>query len=443
MIDQFRNFIDEKSLFSPGERILLAVSGGIDSMVMAHLFHFSGLNFGIAHCNFCLRGSESDGDEEFVRSFCRKHSVKLHTKRFNTSEYAEKKGISIQMAARELRYDWFEAVREENKYAYTALAHNINDRVETFIINLARGTGLRGLTGIKEKNGYLIRPLLFASREMIVTFAKDNIIGYREDSSNIETHYTRNKIRHEVIPLLERVNPSFNGTINETIGRLAESYHIYSEHIERISEKLITRERGQVSIKIDDLASLDPLDTWLFELFRDYGIGRLQVEELKNLLSSQPGKQLFTSTHRIIRDRNEIIIELYDNESGDGEIIVKDPSELEKLFPEFHCEIVPAEGLVPGNDLSNGYLDADTIEYPLAVRKWKEGDYFFPLGMEGKKKISDFLTDRKVPLNKKERVRVLTSDGNIIWVIGYRIDNRYRITDDSKNVLFIRWTGDN
>ncbi|MCF8222080.1 MAG: tRNA lysidine(34) synthetase TilS [Bacteroidales bacterium] len=438
MKDKLEKYRVSKSLFSAGDKIIVALSGGRDSAVLLHLLNSSGYKVAAAHCNFQLRGTESEEDEKFVERYCSSLNVKLYKTRFATSEYAEKHGISIQMAARDLRYEWLERIRSGEGFDLIAIGHNLNDSVETLIINLIRGTGLKGLTGIKEKTGRVIRPLLFASREMIDQYIRENRVEYREDSSNSETKYTRNKIRHDVLSIFRDINPSFLESINETSEHLSSAWDIYISAIREKKNKIVKGTESRYRISTDSLSSLQHPETWIFEIFRDWGFGRLQAKEISGLLKSASGKQLHSDTHTITRDRTELIITRKSKNPPDKIIEIKSPEELKDSFLTDNAEIIKADQFSMISDNNYACLDASMISFPITIRKWEEGDYFYPLGMKGRKKISDFLVDIKVPLPDKDRIYVLEMNGKIIWVAGYRIDNRFRVKTSTTEILLIR-----
>jgi len=308
LFEEFRSFIIENNLFGSDKRVLLAVSGGIDSMVMSHLFLKFGTKIGIAHCNFCLRDEESDKDEELVKSYSDKNGVPFYTRRFNTKEYSKKNGISVQMAARELRYSWFENVRIENGFDFIAVAHNLNDNIETLLINLIRGTGITGLSGMKPVSGKIIRPLLFASRRKIEDYCNENRVPFREDRSNAETRYTRNKMRHLILPLLKEINPSIEETLTETANKLAGIDEIVSDYINGILKQLSVKKGETIIFNIEKLNDLKPGKALIFELFSPFGITGATSGDLIKVLGGNSGKQIFTRTHRMIRSRNDLII---------------------------------------------------------------------------------------------------------------------------------------
>jgi tRNA(Ile)-lysidine synthase len=437
MFKEFRKYIEENKLVENSHRVLLAVSGGIDSMVMTHLFLRTATEIGIAHCNFNLRGTESDEDELFVKEFASDHNIPFYSESFDTSSLAGEKNISIQMAARELRYRWFEEIRVKNSYDSVALAHNLNDNVETFLINLTRGTGIAGLTGMKPKHKFLIRPLLFASRQAIAEYRDHHNVPYREDRSNTETKYTRNRIRHIILPVFREINPSFDTAVSETAERLGEINGIVSGLISGIKKRVTKQRNDLIVFRIDELNSLSPKRTILFELFKSFGIGNGQLDDLFNLIDGKTGGQLFTPTHRLIKNRKEILVSQR-NAGAEGYYEISDPEDFKKI-----------PGFVSANltKLSSGFnippssniacLDAGKIIFPLIVRKWMPGDSFYPLGMKQKKKLSDYFIDNKYSILDKENCQILESEGKIVWIAGDRIDNRFRITRSTKKVLII------
>lgn len=438
MLNEFKKFIAENDLIKPGDRILLAVSGGIDSMVMTHLFLRLGNETGIAHCNFSLRANESDKDEEMVRKYAAEHNIPFYSIRFETKAFAKKNGLSVQMAARELRYAWFEEIRKENGYDTIAVAHNLNDNIETLIINLTRGTGITGLTGMRPAINRIIRPLLFATRQDITDYCNQHRIIFREDKSNTDTKYTRNKIRHLVIPVLKEINPSIETTLNETAERFTGINEIVSEYISGLRERISEQKRELITFNISLLKAHLHNKAVLFELFKPYNINNVQLSDLIKVIDGKTGGQIFTDSHRIIKNRKEIIVSHEDtgNET-------------------FYCiKNIPGFRKVPGID-SAGYvnitdkfeipsdpfiacIDSEKVSFPLIIRKWKAGDHFYPLGMKQKKKLSDYFIDNKYSRLDKENILILESEGKIVWIIGDRIDNRFRITRSTKKALQLR-----
>lgn len=425
-------------MFSPGDKILLAVSGGIDSMVMAHIFSKTVESFAIAHCNFCLRGVESDLDEELVREFSAGNNIKFHSRRFSTQEYASEKHISVQMAARELRYTWFEEIRKREGFDTIAVAHNLNDNIETLLINLTRGTGLTGLTGMRPLAGNIIRPLLFATRDMIVRYAGTHSVPFREDKSNAETKYLRNRIRHKIIPLLLEINPSAETTLNETSLRLAGADEIVTVFTEKLRKRIISKKKGYLSADIIGLQRWLHNNTLIFELFRPYGITGSQVRDLVSVIRGDTGGKVITGDYRIIRNREELIITGKEKEE-DMPVIVTQISGflMARRIESAHIADISDAFKIPDDQLT-GCFDGDKVNYPVVIRAWRPGDFFYPLGMDHRKKISDYLTDTRCPLPERENALVMESEGKIVWLVGKRIDNRFRITSSTRKALIIK-----
>ncbi len=438
MLERFREYIKAKTLCKPEERILLTVSGGIDSVIMLDLFLSAGYDAGIAHCNFHLRGEESDQDAFFVESLAKTNSVKYHHKDFQTRQTASDKGISIQMAARNLRYNWFEELRQEYQYDRIATAHNQDDVLETFFINLSRGTGIRGLTGIPPKAGKVIRPILFASREEIIEYAKENKLSYREDSSNASNKYLRNKVRHKLLPMMEEQNPSFRKSLIDTIAKLSETEKIFSKEMERLKFSHLIKQEDRISIQIQELEKLESIKTILYEILSEFNFTSASIDDISNALGSPPGKQFFSPTHRLVKDRKELILtpliekeeRKYYLDLSMGQIF--DPVNLEWVIVDNTNKFkIPKEP-------NMACLDLELLDFPLILRHWQKGDYFHPFGMRGIKKISDFLIDEKVSIPDKEKLWLLANGRKIVWIVGHRIDERFKITENTRQVLIIK-----
>jgi len=438
MLHDFLNYIETNRLISEGDRILLAVSGGIDSMVMVHLFARAGFDTGIAHCNFCLRGEESDMDEELVREFAVKNGIIFYSKRFETTAYAEQMGISVQMAARELRYNWFEEIRDRNGFTSIAVGHNLNDNIETLLINLTRGTGITGLTGMKSVSNKIIRPLLFATRHSIETYCNKNHIAYREDRSNAETKYTRNKIRHLIIPVLKEINPSVETSLNETTARMSDVNDIVDDFIRELQGKITKQNKETITLYINLLQPYLKNRTILYELFRPYGMTGSLINDLYKVLEGRTGALLFTTSHRILKNRREIIITGLTGRM-DKESKINDLKELKKhpAISKADEIVISKEYNVPRNK-DTACIDLKKITFPLFIRKWRTGDYFYPFGMKGRKKLSDYFIDRKFSRIDKENALIMESGRKIVWIIGERIDNRFRITGRTRKALLIK-----
>jgi len=442
MIRNISSFIEHNRLFLNTDRILLAVSGGLDSVVMAHLFYKKGLKFGIAHCNFGLRGKESEGDEDFTRSLAEKMGVPFFVKHFNTTAYASLKKISVQMAARELRYEWFGKVRVREKYDFIATAHHLDDQEETFFINLMRSSGLAGFHGIAPKKERLIRPLLFASRKEIEAFVKKNNIPYREDRTNRETKYLRNKIRHDLIPVFRNINPQFSQILNENIGRLKESEIIFRAAIEKTRKKIVRVKDGNVVILIRELKKLNSANTYLYEFLAPFDFNFPVCRDIVNSLDETETKQFYSSTHHLVKERDRITItpvaaEKRKKVPGIPQRITEKTKRIVSPVKLVISRIAfdPVMPFNPSPDYA--YLDCRKLTFPLTIRKWQKGDHFYPFGNSHRKKLSDYFTDKKFSMPEKEDTWLLCSGEKIIWVIGYRSDNRFRVTKKTGEVLVI------
>lgn len=436
LLTEFLDYSHLHRLMSGESRILLAVSGGIDSMVMASLFREAGITHSIAHCNFSLRGEESDGDEQFVGDYAKTSGIRCFRKTFDTLSFASLHGLSVQMAARQLRYRWFDELIEQENFDAVAVAHNLNDNVETFLINLLRGTGINGLTGIDPRNGNIIRPLLFATREQISGYASAKRISYREDSSNLQTKYTRNRIRHNVLPEMDAVSGNALSSIMNTISHLGETAVVLDVCLREVRRSIFRDTEEGTDVSLRALSSLDHHESFLFELFREYGVSGRQTGELRMLLKAPVGRYLRTTTHRIVRDRGRLLIIPSVTEGRrEHSFSSIDDMRISGLFSDI-CISPPLDEGLP-SDRRTACLDLAQLKFPLSYRPWQPGDRFSPLGMKKEKKISDFLTDIKLPLPVKEKVMVLVSGNQVAWVAGYRIDDRYRVTDKTEQILII------
>jgi tRNA(Ile)-lysidine synthase len=436
MSERFLENIKIKKLFEPNQKILLAVSGGIDSMVMLYLFEKSGFDYGIVHCNFQLRGDESDQDEEFVKKQVLIHGVSSFFKRFDTEEYAQINGISIEMAARDLRYEYFEKIRIEHHYDFIATAHHSDDLIETFFLNLSRKTGIKGLTGIKDKSGKIIRPLLFASRDEIEKFASENYIEFREDSTNSEVFYQRNFLRHRILPLFSELNPSFKKNILASIENLKDAETVYSGFFETEKQKVIENATDSQIIDIEKLRKSEHPKILLLEILTAFNFNPSVTEEVFQSLESESGKQFYSKTHRLVKDREKLFVsEITEKENR---IFYIEAGDIE-LFAPFgiNIEKLPGKDFKIRKEKNMACLDFEKLEFPLLIRKWQQGDYFQPLGMSGFKKVSDFLIDEKIPVHEKENTWLLCSGNKIVWIIGHRIDNRFKIRPETKNIFKI------
>lgn len=417
-------FIEQKSLFERRDKVLVALSGGADSVALLRVLYALGYRCECAHCNFHLRGEESNRDEAFVQQLCQKFDIPLHITHFETTDYAQAHRISIEMAARELRYEWFENLRQEIGASVIAVAHHRDDSVETFLLNLIRGTGINGLKGIASKNGYVVRPLLQESRENILDYLQHLNQEYVTDSTNLQDEYMRNKIRLNLLPLMREMNPSVSESIAATAERLADAALIYNK--ERESALLRVMKNGKKEISISALCAEEAPQSLLFEWLHPYGFNSSQVKDIFLSLSSQSGKRFFSSEWEVLRDRDSLILHPLGGEEAE-------------TIPRLTYEIVDitSDFVVP-RDKHVACLDADKVALPLTVRKWQAGDKFTPFGMKGRKNVSDYLTDRKFTLIQKGRQYVACQGEKIVWLIGERIDNAYRIDAESKRAVIIR-----
>lgn len=440
MLEHLHDYVKQHRLFDPDDHILLAVSGGIDSMVMAELFHRAGYKFAIAHCNFGLRGSESNQDEAFVGSMADSYNVPFFVKNFKTREYAGFNKISVQMAARTLRYEWFEELINTEGFKAVATAHHLDDQIETFFINVLRGTGISGLHGILPFRINIVHPLMFAFRRQIEEFASDEAIAFREDSSNRTTKYVRNKIRHDLIPLLAEINPEFRKTITSTIDRIREAELVLRNHINQLSVSLLKAEDSCVKIDIKELQKLDPVDLYLYELLDPFNFNRSVCVEIAASLAEIPGKQFYSGTHRLLKDREYLIITETGHEHADApaeSYIEEDTEEITKPVHLRFSRIMNSTELILHKSGNIALLDAAKLKYPLKLRKWKEGDSFIPYGMTNTKKLSDYFIDNKFSIVEKENAWLLISGKTIAWLVGHRIANPYRVTNDTEDILMI------
>lgn len=438
---KFEKYIKEHALVEPDDRILMAVSGGVDSMVMMHLFVTAGYKVGVAHCNFQLRGGESDEDEVLVEERAASYGIPFFNRRFDTHGEMEITGESVQIAARRLRYNWFKELSEEHNYDAIAIAHHADDSIETFFINLLRGTGLKGLTGIHRVNGKVIRPLLFASRREILDYATAHKIPFREDSSNRSTKYMRNKIRLGIVPMLRDINPNFTEVMGADISRLTDAQLFIDRCIENIMGKAVKSCGDMVTI---DPACIDPkmpLNYVIYEIMSSgYGFKGDVIDKLIDALQKDAtGKRFYSKDYAAYVDRGKIMV---------AHISDEDPCETELPATAHKTYCGNNVILVEHTDIDNvgslnqpdniALLDADKLQWPLTLRRWREGDSFVPFGMSGHKKVSDFLINEKVPLPEKGRQFVLVSGDDIVWLVGRRIDDRYKITGSTENILRLK-----
>ena len=430
---------------APNSRILVGLSGGADSIALLEILLQLGYHCQAAHCNFHLRGEESDRDEAFVRQWCQNKEIPLHVVHFDTQQTACDQGISIEMAARQLRYNWFKTLLEKEQLHYLAIGHHADDSVETFFLNLTRGAGVRGLSGIQYRNGQIIRPLLNLSRAEIETYCRHNNLEYVNDSTNAEEHYLRNKIRHSVVPVLKSINPAFLETMQGNMQRMMEMGELLNETTETFRQQAVAMEDDNLLISKKILQQTTHKRLILFEVLNGFGFNAATIDDLLRCIEEERiGRQFFSSTHRLILDRYNLVLlprnkeeekESYYIEQGVGSMdqpLTMALTEYEKKEP-FELVRPPHIGL----------FDSDLIQFPLTLRHWQEGDQFKPLGLNGFKKLSDYFIDKKIRRDQKEQMWILLSGNDIIWLVGERIDDRYKITAKTKNILEIKLTENN
>jgi len=433
--------------FLTGKKLLVAISGGIDSTVLTHLFHQLKFSISLAHCNFSLRGKDSNKDEQFVKELGIKLKIPTYTIKFDTISYAAEKGLSTQMAARDLRYTWFDKICRENNIDYIITAHHKEDVIETFIINLTRGTGLDGLTGIPQINGNVVRPFLIFDRNDILIYATKNKLQWREDQSNSSIKYVRNKIRHKIVPVLKELNPSLLNTFQNTLDNLKGSQQIVKDQIQNIKEKVITIHQNEVYFDVLQLKELSNPKVYLFHLLNEYGFS--EWDAIVDLLNAQSGKYILSKTHRLLKNRTSLIVSKITNSEEtpyfkilENTLKIKEPIQLkfETIIIPFGTKNHQSKILneLISNDSTVISVDYDKIKFPLTIRKKQKGDYFFPIGLQGKKKVSKYFKDEKMSLIEKENTWLLCSKNDIIWVIGKRLDDRFKVTNTSSKILRIK-----
>lgn len=437
VLKQFELNIHKNSLFSKQDKLLLAFSGGVDSVVLSELLLAAGYNFDLAHCNFKLRGAEASDDTRFCETYAAKINKHCHVIFFDTAEYAHVHKLSIQMAARELRYNWFDQLCTEHGYDYVLTAHHASDNTETLLVNLTRGTGLKGLQGIPQKQDKTLRPLLFAGKQMILDYANKNKLAYREDSSNAEVKYKRNFIRHNIIPELKKLNPALEETLETSIHFFKQNYEIVQLFTAEKFKTICTETAGQLRINIERLLQEPQKETLLFEWLYPKDFRTTQIEQLVQALQHEnfTGKQFKSKSHRLVVNRKELLVQALHIESV-TEFTIKNINDTEHLPLKLAFTEVKERQTV----INNMETDIEFTEdlFPLTLRRWKQGDKFRPLGMIGFKKLSDFFKDKKLSLFEKEQVWILESHGEIVWIIGYRLDDRFKVNDTSNRILHIK-----
>ncbi len=436
MLQKFQNHIQQNFSFLQDKKLLLATSGGMDSMVLVHLFQKLQLNFALAHCNFQLRGIESDGDENFVKEYSEKNNITCFITKFDTENYSEENKLSTQVAARNLRYNWFNEILEQEKFDYIVTAHHADDVVETFMINLSRGTGLDGLTGIPSQNGNIIRPMLPFSRKEIENYISENNLKWREDSSNASDKYLRNKIRHHVVPVFKEINESFLQSFQNTLEHLNQEQSLINDAVQMVYEKVVLEENHQLKIDISTLLQYKNYKAYLYQWLYKYGFSAWN--DVYNLVESQSGKQIFSENYILLKDRGFLI--LSKKEVIDFKQFTIDKMTEKTNFPLKLTFCNQSDILIQLKNVI--FVDESKLQFPLTVRKWKEGDYFYPFGMQGKKKVSKYFKDEKFTFFQKQETWILESNNQIVWIIGHRADERFKIEETTQTQIKIEFNNE-
>ena len=435
MLEKLEQHINHKLSFLKEKKLLIAISGGVDSMVLTHLLHALNFDVSLAHCNFNLRATESDKDEDFVKKIGETLHLKTFTTSFETKKYAEKNQLSTQVAARNLRYNWFQELIQKHHFDFLLTAHHADDNLETFIINLTRGTGLEGLTGIPEVNQLIVRPLLIFSRDEIEKYAVQHHIKWREDLSNASSKYVRNKIRHEVIPILKEINPSLLESFQKTSDHLKESQQLIDESISDFKKKaVVTLENETLKIDIAKIIETKNPKAYLYQLLKEFGF--TEWNDVTHLLKAQSGKEVVSKTHRLLKDRDSLLLtEIKKEVSTLAYQIAENTSE---ITTPIHLTFDETTDITSSNNNSI-FVDLEKLVFPLTLRKWQHGDYFYPTGMQGKKKISKYFKDEKLSSLEKENTWLLCSNDAIVWVVGKRQDDRFLAKKNTNAILHIKF----
>lgn len=440
MQNSFSQLIKKRALFNEGDKLLVAVSGGVDSMVLWHLLDGLGFSYGIAHCNFKLRDEDSDGDEEFVRNKATELDVGFHVKSFETKVYAQEHGISTQMAARDLRYAWFKELSEELGYTKLLTAHHADDDVETYFLNLARGTSIKGLKGMEFVQNEIVRPLLNFSKYEIQNFAELKKIEWRDDISNSETYYKRNFIRHQIIPDFKELNPEFLRTMKRNMAKNQEVFELTKKMIDDLkAEHLVKTVKGwSLSKKFLNQQGIGPYI--LSQLLNEFEFTFTQCEDILEGFKGSPGKKFRSKDYQLLIDRELLFVQKIENVEGrKAAVILNEEYLLASLPMKYNVRILSKEGLSIDKSPKNAMLDYDKLDFPMELRSWELGDRFYPLGMKGQKLISDLLIDLKVPVLDKESIHVLSSNDKIAWVVGLRVSEEFKVDKNTKRVVhFVR-----
>ena len=435
MLTKFQNHLTSQFSFLKEKKLFIAVSGGIDSIVLVDLLHKLEYEIAVLHCNFSLRGAESDGDEAFVKSFCKERNIEVLVQKFDTKQFASDYKLSIQVAARKLRYDWFYEQLENRNYDFILTAHHLNDSLETFLINFSRGTGLDGLTGIPAQNDKIIRPLLPFSREEIELYAKENAVQWREDSSNSSNKYLRNKLRHDVIPILKEVQPNLLSSFENTIKHLQQAQSLVNDASRIIYKEVVTEEENSIKINLKKLIQLANYQAYLYQWLKDFGF--VAWDDIYDLVSAQSGKKVLSPEFILVKDRDFFILTPKIEEEITQEFLIeKEDGKVNIPLKFTFCNVSD----ISVTDSNSIFVDENKLQFPLTLRKWQEGDYFYPFGMTGKKKLSKYFKDEKFSLTDKSTTWILCSDNQIVWIINKRMDDRFKVNNNTTTILKITIT---
>ncbi len=438
MLQRLSGYISKRQLFSSEDQLLVALSGGVDSICLAHMLHSLGFSIHLAHCNFGLRGEASDQDEEFCRAFAKKLAVPFHSTRFDTLDYADQHKVSIQMAARDLRYDWFRVLMNEQSLSKLVTAHHANDQTETVLLNLTKGTGVAGLRGMPTANNEIVRPLLWVEKEELLAYAKENKLTWREDQSNSENKYQRNRMRNVVIPELKKINPGLASTFSNNLERFSSLEALLKSQAAEIKRKHWREQKDEIELTMDWFDPETGGLAILEELLKPYSFTLDQITKIGESLEYGSGNVFQTEGHKLTVDRNRLFIAAASHTILGSTSIMEDCHAATLGDWQFSFDTTEQKEIT--TDKSKASLDFDRLEFPLTARPWQEGDRFVPLGMKGQKKVSDFMIDEKIPVNLKERVIVFESGQEIVWIAGHRISDRYKITPKTKRVFMITMT---
>lgn len=434
MLEKLKQHINQKFSFLQEKKLLIAISGGVDSVVLTHVLHQLHFDISLAHCNFNLRGIESNKDEIFVKELGNKLNLKTFIKNFDTEKYALENSLSTQVAARNLRYNWFDEIINLHEYDFVLTAHHADDNLETFLINLTRGTGLEGFTGIPEINNHIVRPLLIFMRDEIESFATQNNIVWREDKSNASNKYVRNKIRHQIVPILKEINPALLDSFQKTSKNLQESQQIIDDSISNFKKRVVEKsENGNLKINISKVQKTNNPKAYVYQLLKEFGF--TAWNDITNLLTAQSGKEVVSKTHRLLKDRDFLILSRKEKKNAKAAFFIDET--IEEITNPIHLKITSVSKIDDENK-STIYIDKNSLTFPLTLRKWQNGDFFYPKGMQGKKKISKYFKDEKFSTIDKENTWLLcTSSNKIIWIVGHRQDHRFLTTENASSILKI------